>query len=206
MKRLLVLLTMVMMMVLSACGSAPDANLDVLEAQVVELESQVVELDEYKTACKATVASQDEVITSVIDDLDDCTKEYSVLEDAYNELLIVDPTPVVTVEPTPEPTAVPEIPDLWRYVCGTVTIQRNVFQKQYKASGAEKRNPSGNLILKPVPGTQVKPYLVGDKVCVRFDPFQVDGGRVTLISGTRGSGYFFPMNSFDFVKPYNPNP
>ncbi len=90
-------------------------------------------------------------------------------------------------------------------MCGKVTQERPVYQKSYDNKGNLKRNAQGNLILKPVPRPEVAHYFRGDKICIRFDPFQVDNMKVTLISGTRGSGYFFPTSLIDFVRPSNPN-
>lgn len=125
------------------------------------------------------------------------------------EIVVVTATPEVTEEPvvpTDEPTPEPTVdPNAWRYVCGTANMETGVFQKSYNKRGDLRRNDQGNLILKVVPRSEVAHYFPGDKVCIRFDPFQVDNMKVTLVSGTRGSGYFIPTFRLDFVKPSNPN-
>ena len=206
MKRLLFLLTMLVIST-SACGKkVPDIVPDVTpDPQIAVLEAQVDELQEYEAACKATVGSQEGVITNLIDDVDNCTEEYSFLEDTYDELLAsvsVEPTP----EPTEESTVTEEIedPNAWRYICGTVKAESRVFQKSYNKQGVLRVNGAGNWILKGVPTKEVAGYYVGDTICFYMEPFQVDRMRVVTLTG-RAYGYYFPITLIDHVKPVNPN-
>ena len=219
MKKILVLI--VMLLLLTACGGkAEDLQVQVDDLQV-ELEDAQGELDLAESAVGLCVASLEEEVTATSglrgtltdaldnlaaseEDLEACTVSLeeattfsSGLEDAYAVCMIE--LKALSIGPEAGGGGEGEEVADEDECAGTERIlmmSTPVLQQAVDKNGKPRYNANDKMIMIAIPNSRVEDFIAGDTVCVT-EHYPVDGGwAVFLISGTRTADYnlFIPAH------------